>query len=360
MGTIREITRKDGTISYHAEIRMKGHKPERGSFRTRTKAKEWIQDTESAIRDGRHFKTRESKRHTVGEMLDRFINQWLSKFPHRKEKQRQYLNWWQQYCGDELLSNLTPSTIASARDKLLHEVTGRGSPRSPSTVNRYLSAFGKALTIAVKEWGWLEDNPMQKITRPTENQSRERFLSVMEKEKLLQECAQSRNPNLYPIVALALVTAMRFSEIVGLKWADIDFENKRIFLWKTKNGDRRVIPLIKPSEDILRKCLTFGKSSEELIFQSIRNLKSHQKISIRESFENAVKRAGIENCRFHDLRRTACSYMAMGGATQGELMAILGHRSPQMTRRYAHYSQHHLSDVLEKGHKLQARKEEIL
>ncbi len=62
-----------------------------------------------------------------------------------------------------------------------------------------------------------------------------------------------------------------------------------------------------------------------------------------------MKRAGLINFRFHDLRHTAASYMAMSGATQGELMALLGHRSPQMTRRYAHYSQDHLSKVMERA-----------
>lgn len=56
MGTIREVTRKDGSSSFHAEVRLKGHPPEQASFRTRSLAKKWIQDIESSIRDGRHFK----------------------------------------------------------------------------------------------------------------------------------------------------------------------------------------------------------------------------------------------------------------------------------------------------------------
>jgi hypothetical protein len=80
MGTIREHPKKDGSYSYHAEVRIKGAKPERESFRTRTLAKKWIQDTESAIRDGRHFRTAESKKHTVGQLIDRFIAEWSQKY----------------------------------------------------------------------------------------------------------------------------------------------------------------------------------------------------------------------------------------------------------------------------------------
>lgn len=348
MGSIREVPRKDGTTSFHAEVRLRGCQPQRASFRTRTLAKKWIQDVESGIRDGRHFKTVESKRHTVSELIQRFVTQWLPKYPQSQDKQTSLLEWWNQWCGHLLLVNLTPAVIAEGRDKLLSEVTVRGELRSPSTVNRYLSAFGKALTVAIKEWGWLEDNPIRNVSKPPEGEGRERFLSPEEKVLLLKACSESRNPNLLPIVSLALITGMRFGETAGLRWNNIDFNQCTITLLRTKNGDRRIIPLSDAASVILKNCSNFGEETDRLIFRSERNTLEQKKVSIREAFENAVKRAGITHCRLHDLRHTAASYMAMSGATQGELMAILGHRSPQMTRRYAHYSQEHLKKLLEK------------
>lgn len=356
MGSIRECPRKDGTCTYHAEVRMKEHS-QRATFRTRSLAKKWIQDVESAIRDGRHFKTAESKRHTVGEMIDRFITQWLSKHPQRQKKQSSYLQWWKQYCGDLTLSKLSPAVIAEARDQLLTETTVRGGLRSSSTVNRYLSAFGKALTVAVKEWGWLEDSPMRNVTKPPEGRGRERFLTISEKNRLLEACRESRNLNLLPIVSLAIITAMRLGEITGLRWTDIDFERRTATLWCTKNGDKRVVPLTMEAVAIFKSCPTYGGATEERVFQSKRNGRTEKRISIREAFENALRKAEIKDFRFHDLRHTAASYMAMGGATQGELMAILGHRSPAMTRRYAHYSQDHLNNVVEKAWKVMDIKE---
>lgn len=348
MATIRELVRKDGSRSYHAEVRLKGHPPERATFRTRSSAKKWVQDIESAIRDGRHFKTVESKRHTVGEVIDRFITQWLVKFPSRQVKQTSLLGWWKAWCGHLLLADLSPSVIAAGRDHLLQETTVRGGVRNPSTVNRYLSALGKALTVAVKEWGWIEDSPMRNVTKPSESEGRERFLSFDEKDRLLKACRESRNPNLLPIVSLALTTAMRFGEIAGLRWQDIDFDQRTITLSRTKNGDRRIIPLTDEAGEIFKGCQTFGSQSDEFVFRSNRNMIVQQKVTIREAFEKALERAEIKNFRFHDLRHTAASYMAMSGATQGELMAILGHRSPSMTRRYAHYSQEHLKIVLDR------------
>ncbi len=69
---------------------------------------------------------------------------------------------------------------------------------------------------------------------------------------------------------------------------------------------------------------------------------------IRKSFHKALILSNIENFKYHDLRHTCASHLAMNGATQGELMEILGHRSPTMTRRYAHFSKEHISRILQK------------
>lgn len=346
MGTIREYPREDGSISYHAEVRLRGHPSQRETFRTRSQAKKWIQDTESAIRDGRHFKTAEAKRHTVGELIDRFITQWLPKNPKSQGKQTALLNWWKDRLGHLVLADLRPSTIAEARDALLCELTRLKKLRSPSTANRYLAALSKALSVAVKEWGWLDDSPMRKVTKPSEAPGRERFLSLQEKNRLLEACRASSNPFLYPLVSLSILTAMRFGELIKLKWEDIDFQTGTITLQKTKNGDRRVIPLTSVVESLFKICPTFEHNSTGLIFKSKRQNNQSGYISVRQAFKNVLKAAGIDDFRWHDLRHTAASYLAMSGATQGELMAILGHRSPHMTKRYAHYSQKHLADLL--------------
>lgn len=352
MGSIREYKKDDGTVSYHAEVRLRGHPPQRETFRTRTLAKKWIQDTESAIRDGRHFKTAESKRHTVGEMIDRFITQWLSKYPKRKVKQTTLLTWWKNRIGHLVLADLTPNVIAEARDDLLGQITKRKALRSPSSVNRFLAAFSKVLTVTVKEFGWLDDNPMRKVSKPKEAAGRDRFLSIEEKDRLLAACKSSVNQNLYPLVSLSILTAMRYGELINLNWEDLHFHNRTITLRETKNGDRRIIPLTHAVEDIFKQCPTYSSVAKGLIFRSERLSNRKGVISIRNAFQKALREAGIVGFRWHDLRHTSASYLAMSGATQGELMAILGHRSPHMTRRYSHYSQKHLSTLLERNNSL--------
>ena len=157
MATIREYKKADGSVSYHAEVRLKGYPPQRDSFRTRTLAKKWIQDVESAIRDGRHVRLAEAKKHTVNDLIDRFTSQWLLRFPHRIVRQTAYLAWWKKRLGHLALSDLTPAVIAEARDALMAEKTDRQGLRKPATANRYLAAFSRALTIAMKEWGWIDE-----------------------------------------------------------------------------------------------------------------------------------------------------------------------------------------------------------
>lgn len=347
MGTIREYKKEDGTITYHAEVRLRGYPKQRDSFRTKTLAKKWIQDTESSIRDGRHFKTAEAKKHTVKDLIDRFISQWLNKHPHRIVRQTAYLDWWKNRLGHLLLSDLSPAILAESRDALLAEKTPKQTIRNPSTANRYLAAFSRALTIAVKEWGWMDDNPMMKVSKPSEGKGRNRLLSLEEKDRLLKACQDSSNPYLYPIVSIALLTGMRFGEIVNLRWKDVDFDNKIITLEETKNGERRMLPLTDVVQKTLHGCQKTDITSG-LVFKPTSRTNKSGVVDIRNAFVNALKQAKIENFRFHDLRHAAASYLAMNGATQGELMAILGHKTPNMTKRYAHYSQKHVANLMEK------------
>lgn len=355
MGTIRELTKKNGDKSYHVEVRLRGHPPQRHCCRTKTAAKKWIQDTEAVIRDGRFKSQSASRKHTVSDLIDRFAEYCLPKDPKYYVKKVQLLQRWKEELGNLYLADLSPSHIAQVRDKMLNEATSKKSLRSPSTVNRYIAAFSKALSVAVKEWGWISENPALKISKPKEGRGRDRYLSLEEKNRLLEACRSSSNPFLYPIVHLALLTGMRYGEIVKLKWGDINEDLRFVTIHETKNGDTRTIPLTDDMLEVFQRISKLGKTAGQ-IFTSHKLKPTKHPISIRKSFATALKIAGIDSFRFHDLRHTAASHMAMGGATQGELMAILGHRSPSMTRRYGHYNQNHLEKVMNRAYKVTNKK----
>lgn len=93
MGSIREVTKKNGDKSFHAEVRLRGFPSVRDSFRTRTQAKQWIQDTEAAIRDGRFKNQSKSRKHTVAELIEKFTTT-IPQHPIYYPKKVQLLNRW--------------------------------------------------------------------------------------------------------------------------------------------------------------------------------------------------------------------------------------------------------------------------
>ncbi|HSX38651.1 MAG TPA: hypothetical protein VLE95_07470 [Chlamydiales bacterium] len=155
------------------------HFPTTDSNKRKTDAKLLAQQIEAAIREGRHFKTAEAKKHTVGEMIDRYMRDVL---PKKKEAKRQgpQLLWWKKQIGHTLLADFTPAGIGEQRDKLGREITTMKRLRTPATVVRYLAALSHILSIALREWEWLEDSPMRRVTKPKESRGRVRFLSPEE------------------------------------------------------------------------------------------------------------------------------------------------------------------------------------
>lgn len=342
MANIEKRIAKDGSISHRVKVRLKGFPSQHATFDRLTDAKRWAQQTEAAIREGRHFKTSEAKRRTLGEMIDRYIQEVIPSKPKNQRNRILQLSWWKTELGQYSLADVSPALIAENRDKLARCATSRGNSRSPSTVVRYMAALSHAYTIAVKEWGWLDDSPMRKVTKPKEPRGRVRFLSDEERNQLLRACKESSSPYLYPITVLALSTGGRRMEVIGLRWADIDFTRCVITLHETKNGERRILPLAGHALELI-KTLRQTNLDSIFVFPS-KNAKAP--IDIRTPWESALKRAGIVDFKFHDLRHSCASYLAMNGASLAEIAEILGHKTLQMVKRYAHLSDSHTSKVV--------------
>jgi len=325
------------TDSYFVEIRLKGHPPQRATFERLTDAKKWVQQTESAIREGRYFKTIEARRHTLAEAVDRYKE---SVLPSKRDerKQRAQLDWWRKELGAYTLADTTPALLGEARDKLRKD-------RGPATVVRYIAALSHVFTIAVEEWGWLEDNPLRKVRKPKEPKGRDRFLSDDERDTLLSACKQSSYPHLHTIVVLALATGMRQGEILNLRWKDVDLQQGRIVLHETKNNERRVVPLVGYPLSLLDAHAKVRRLDSDLLFPG-RN--PQKPVFIRAPWLAAVKAAELDNFRFHDLRHSAASYLAMNGSTPGEIAEVLGHKTLAMVKRYSHLSEAHTAGVVER------------
>jgi integrase len=344
MARIKTRSAADGTARYTAEVRLKGYPPQAATFKHLTKAKKWIQDTESAIREGRHFKTAEAKRHTLGDLIDRYIKDVLPKKPKQAPVQLMQLERWKAELGCYALADITPALIVECRDKLLNETTRRGTQRGPATVVRYMAALSHAFTIAINEWQWLEISPMSKVKKPTEPRGRVRFLDDEERDRFLIACQESTSEWLYMCVVLAMSTGIRKTNLMELKWQDVNLKDKYLILHHTKNGERKRIPLSGVALSLLKEHSKIKRIDTPLLFPS--ELNPQQPIDLRKAFTNAKKRAAVVDFKWHDLRHCTASYLAMNGATLAEIAEILGQKTLSMVKRYAHLSDGHVSNVV--------------
>jgi integrase len=340
-----EVKAKDGSTFYRVQIRMKGQPQESRNFKRKTDANRWHTQTKAAILEGRHFKTTEARKHTLADLLNRYIRDVLSRKAKSQKKQVSKLLWWRDKLGHVFLNDLTPPLIVQCRDELLNGTTPRGTPRAPATCVRYMAALSHALSIAVREWHWLDDSPMRKVSKPKEPRGRVRFLDEDERKRLLEACKASNHPYIYAVVVLALSTGMRQAEIMSLRWSDVDLQNGKATLHDTKNGDPRVVPIARLALELMRKLQAAPPLLSELVFPSIRD--PSKPIEIRFAWQKVVTDAVIRDFRFHDLRHSAASYLAMNGASPSEIAAVLGHKTLQMVKRYAHIGQAHTASVVE-------------
>lgn len=323
---------------FRARLRLKGCDISK-NFTSITRAKKWLSVKRAEIELGIIDELSLSHKYTLADLVDRYINLILPLKPKNAVNTKRILLWWKKELGHLLIRDVKPSLVSQKRDQLLFEPTKRGKKRSPSTVVRYLSSLSHAFSIAVKEWEWLRDNPVFKINKPKESQGRTRFLDSNEKEALLNACHEIDSSNLYVIVVIALSTGMRKGEVLNLRWNNIDFENQEIHIDDSKNGESRCASLVGHALKLLQNKYKEQKKND-LVFPSKKDVLL--KIDIRKGWELALNKSKVDNFRFHDLRHTAASYLAMNGASAIEIAIFLGHKTLQMTKKYTHLSKSHI------------------
>ena len=138
MATIETRIADDGSKAYRVKIRLKGHPTEQATCARLTDAKRWVQITEAAIREGRHFKTSEAKRHTLGDLIDRYVKEVVPRHPQNAVNTIRHLNWWKTKLGNVMLSDIGPAQIVQYRTELSSEPSPNGTLRANATVLRYL------------------------------------------------------------------------------------------------------------------------------------------------------------------------------------------------------------------------------
>ena len=216
------------------------------------------------------------------------------------------------------LDKLQPIDITNYRDERLGKI-------KPSSFAREFGILRHALKIASVEWGWeVPIDLFRHIKIPMVYHRITRRIQDKDLELILQHTKDHNNIYLYPVIVLALETAMRRGEILSLKWADIDFKRRLITVENTKNGHPRIIPMTDKSYNILKTL----NVKNEFVFPLTTN-------SLRLLYQRLCKRLSLK-IRFHDLRHEAISRLFEKGNTIPEIAAVSGHRTISQLFRYAH------------------------
>jgi len=215
---------------------------------------------------------------------------------------------------------------------------------SPVTINKELRFLATMINRAV-EFEWIPQHKLYRkaiLIKGVENK-RLRYLSKNEEKRLIEAI---KCPLLKDIVIFALNTGLRKKEILSLKWGNIDFETRCVILepYETKNKKRHILPLNNKAWQVIKR--RFKQRAEGCPYVFHRN--GRKVNSIRTAFENALKRAGIKDFHFHDLRHTFASRLVQKGVDLYVVKELLNHSDITTTQRYAHLRLDNLKKAVEK------------
>jgi len=241
--------------------------------------------------------------------------------------------------GSLFLFEITPQAVEEYKAKRLQEGV------TPATINREVSCLKHIFNKAI-EWGVVSKNPVKGVRLLKEPPGRIRYLEVDEVERLLtaiDSIPKGAGRYLKPIVIIALNTGLRKQEILKLKWKNINFNERKITVERTKTNDIRTIPMNETIYQELRKMPRHIES--EYVFCNKQGVPYG---NVRKSFESALEAAKIKDFRFHDLRHTFASHLVMNGSDIRTVQQLMGHKEIKMTMRYSHLSKAHLQDAVGK------------
>jgi integrase len=328
MASIRQL--KSGR--WQARVTRKGLAPEVKSFDAHDDATKWGRAIEAEIDRGFFVSLKAAERTTLADVLLRYAAEVSPTKRSAKDNIAKLKFLARQRIAKLSLANLTPQAVAQFRDERLMVV-------SAGTVILDLATLRSTLNHARREWGFAIDNPVERVRLPASPMHRERTLSQEEEARLLDALTvgslrredgkfskDTRCPWIKPMAIVAIESAMRRGELLALRWEHVDLQRRTAFLPLTKNGRSRRVPLSLRAVETLK---AMPRSIDGRVFPL-----SHW--TVEQVFEGARNRAGLDNLKFHDLRHTACSRLALKVPNVIELAAITGHSNVQMLKRYYH------------------------
>lgn len=304
------------------QIRRKGEQPHSRTFSVQADARAWATAEEARIDRAEPSAPRKLlEATTLGQLIDRYR---IEVTPYKRSAATETARL-RQLRRDALacrdLAALDSTDLADFRDRRLETV-------KPATVRRDLALLSHVFEVARKEWGFrTASNPVKDIRQPPVQNARSRRLEPGEYDMLLDAASRSRNPYISAIIRLAVETGLRRGELVALSWPCVDLDHSIARIPVTKTGRPRAIPLTDEAVAILR--LLSRDHGDVSVFPISAN-------ALKLAWQHIVKRAGLLDLHFHDLRHEAVSRFFELGLSLTEVALISGHRDPRMLFRYTH------------------------
>lgn len=268
--------------------------------------------------------------------FDEAADRWLIEHASDKaiEDYRHHLKFWRQAFTGLTLEEITRARAAEAVEKL---ITRKGTPASPGTRNNYVITLRSVLSTACKEWEWIDQAPTFRTYGDKRDGSR-MLIATPAQAKALMDVLP---PELRAPVAFAFMTGLRKSNVFGLTWDRVDLERSVAWVMPvdTKAGNLIVCPLNSSARALIAEQPRVA--GEARVFPVLPPC-HHQ-------WKRYVKRAGLpEGFRFHDIRHTFASWLAMDGTDRKTLQDMGGWKTAAMIDNYVHLPTDHLVKASER------------
>ncbi|MHB1285368.1 MAG: tyrosine-type recombinase/integrase [Leptospirales bacterium] len=296
---------------------------------TKSQAKAIYGKRKGELREGRYFPKVKTVQVIFKDLTDDYLR-YAALHHKRQGDDIPRVQTWLNTFGTVPAEDVKPSQVEEVMARLKEE------GMEPATIHRRLTVL-KAIFNRAEKAGIITKNPVRNVKPPRYDNSLVRFLDMPQEGKLF-ECLPAY---LIPIVTVALHTGCRQGELLKLEWRDMDFDRGMFLCRDTKGGGSRWVPINSLARKTLLDLCPAEMDPASKVFQV-----GHAK-SLSRAFAVAVKKAGLEPFRFHDLRHTFASRLAMNGANDRTLQTLGGWKTPRMLLRYSHLGPSHLQDAVE-------------
>jgi integrase len=291
-------------------------------------AKRIFDKVKGEIAEGKWFERLPGEDRTFEELMEKYMAEHsaINKAPRSHERDKSLKKHLVDFFGNSPLVKITPSLIAE------YKTARRATGISPRTLNYELALMSHAFTLAIKEWEWVRENPVKKVSKEKVNNLIERWLTLEEENKLLESSLDW----LKEIMSFAIATGFRESEILDLKWPLVDLSRRTITILEQKNQGPDTLPLNERALNILKERSRMRPDGTEFVFCTQKGTRIGSRNLLR-AFYSALRKSKIEPLRFHDLRHTFATRLVQAGVDLYTVQKLGRWKNISMVMRYAHH-----------------------